>query len=61
MENFINGNRNKSIDDTGCSPVTTFALNEVKTIREKDKLRVREKIEKERYLGSNGKPLQLLG
>ena len=59
MEVFIIGNRFKTMIGNG-SPVTIFALDEVKTIMKRDKLQVREVIKGERYLDFNGKPLQLL-
>ena len=60
MEGFINGNRFKTMIDTGY-PVTIFALDEIKTIMKKEKLPVRQMIEGERYVDFNGKPLRLLG
>ena len=60
MEGFINGNRFKIMIDTG-SPVTIFALDEIKRIMKREKLPVRQMIEGERYVDFNGKPLQLLG
>ena len=59
-EGFINGNRFKTVIDTG-SPVTNFALNEIKRIMKREKLPVRQMIEGERYVVFNGKLLQLLG
>ena len=59
MEGFINGNRFKTMIDTG-SPVTIFALDETKRIMKREKLPVRQMIEGERYVDFNGKPLQLL-
>ena len=46
--------------DTG-SPVTIFALDDIKTIMKRDNLPVREIVKGERYVDFNGKPLQLLG
>ena len=60
MEGFINGNRLKAIIDTG-SPVTIFALDEVKRIMKRGNLQVRPMIEDERYVDFNGKPLKVLG
>ena len=60
MEGFINGNRFKAMIDTG-SPVTIFALDDIKTIMKRDNLPVREIVKGERYVDFNGKPLQLLG
>ena len=60
MEGFINGNRFKTMIDTG-SVVTIFALDEIKRIMKREKLPVRQMIEGERYVDFNGKPLQLLG
>ena len=60
MEGFINGNRFKAMIDTG-SPVTIFALDDIKTIMKRDNLPVREIVKGERYVDFNGKPLQILG
>ena len=60
MKGFINGNRFKTMIDTG-SPVTIFALDEIKRIMKREKLPVRQMIEGERYVDFIGKPLQLLG
>ena len=60
MEGFVNGNRFKAMIDTG-SPVTIFAVDEVKRIMKRDKLQIRPMIEDELYVDSNGKPLKLLG
>ena len=60
MEGFINGNRFKTMIDTG-SPVTIFALDEIKRILKKENLSVRQILEGERYMDFNRKPLQLLG
>ena len=60
MEGFINGSRFKAMIDTG-SPVTIFALDDIKTIMKRDNLPVREIVKGERYVDFNGKPLQLLG
>ena len=43
------------------SPVTIFALNEIKQIMQREKLQVRQMIKGERYVDFNGKPLNLLG
>ena len=60
MEGFINGNRFKTMIDTG-SPVTIYALDEIKKIMKRENLPIRELVETERYVDFNGKPLQLLG
>ena len=60
MEGFINGNRFKTMIDTG-SPVTIYALDEIKKIMKRENLPVREMVENERYVDFNGKPLHLLG
>ena len=60
MEGFINGNRFKTMIDTR-SPVTIYALGEIKKIMKRENLPVREMVETERYVDFNGKPLQLLG
>ena len=60
MEGFINGNRFKAMIDTG-SPVTIFALDEVKRIMKRNELQVRPMIEDERYVDFSGRPLKLLG
>ena len=59
MEGFINRNRFKTMIDTG-SPVTIFALDEIKQIMKREKLPVRQMIEGERYVDFNMKPLQLM-
>ena len=46
--------------DTG-SPVTIFALDEIKQIMKRENLQVRPMIENQRYMDFNGKPLKLLG
>ena len=43
------------------SPVTIFALDEIKQIMKRETLPVREMIEGDRYVDFNGKPLNLLG
>ena len=60
MEGFINGNRFKTMIDTG-SPVTIYALDEKKKIMKTENLPVREMVKNERYVDFNGKPLHLLG
>ena len=60
MEGFINGNRFKTVIDSG-SPVTIFALDEIKSIMKRDKLQVREMIKGKKYVDFNGKQLNLLG
>ena len=57
MEGFI---KFKTMIDSG-SPVTIFALNEIKQIMKRETLLVREKIEGERYVDFNGKTLSLPG
>ena len=59
MEGFIDGNRFKTMIDTG-SPVTIFGLDEIKSIMKRKELPVRKMIEGERYVVFNGKPLKLL-
>ena len=60
MEGFISGNQFKTMIDTG-SPVTIYALDEIKKIMKRENLLVRDMVESERYVDFNGKPLQLLG
>ena len=60
MEGFINGNKFKTMIDTG-SPVTIFELDEIKQIMKREKLQVRPMIENGRYVDFNGKPVKLLG
>ena len=60
MEGLINGNKFKTMIDSG-SPVTIFALDEIKQIMKRETLPVREMIEGEKYVDFNGKPLNLLG
>ena len=60
MEGFINGNKFKTMIDSG-SPVTIFALDEIKQIMKRETLPVREMIEGEKYVDFNGKPSNLLG
>ena len=60
MEGFINGNRFKAMIDSG-SPMTIFALDELKSIMKRDKLQVREMIKGEKYVDFSGKQLNLLG
>ena len=50
----------KTMIDSG-SPVTIFALDEIKQIMKRETLPVREMIEGEKYVDFNGKPLNLLG
>ena len=57
MEGFINGNKFKTMIDTG-SPVPIFELNEIKQIMKREKLQVRPMIENERYVDINGKTLK---
>ena len=60
MEGIINGKKFKSMIDSG-SPVTIFALDEIKHIMNRGTLPVREMIEGERYVDFNRKPINLLG
>ena len=46
--------------DTG-SPVTIYALDEVKHTMKREKVQVCPMIEDERYVDFNGKPLKILG
>ena len=57
MEGFINGNRFKAMIDSG-SPVTIFALDELKSIMKPDKLQAREMIKGEKYVDFSGKQLK---
>ena len=54
MEGFINGNRFKTMIDSG-SQVTIFALDELKSIMKRDKLQNREMIRGEKYVDFNEK------
>ena len=58
MEGFFNGKCFKTMIDTG-SPVTIFALDEIKTktILKREKLPVRHMTEGERYFDFNGKSI----
>ena len=58
MEGFINGNRFKTMIDSGW-PVTIFEIEELKGIMKRQDLQVQYLIEK--YVDFNGKPLDLLG
>ena len=60
MERFINGNKFKTMIDSG-SPDTIFALDEIKQIMKRETLPVRKMIEGEKYVDFNGNPLNLLG
>ena len=60
MEGWINGFRFKTMIDTG-SPVTIFAIDEIKRIMHRADLQVRPMVEEEKYVDFNGKPLNLLG
>ena len=60
MEGFINGNRFKAMIDSG-SPVTIFAIDELKRIMKRETLQVRDLIKEEKYVDFNGKQLNLLG
>ena len=46
--------------DSG-SPVTIFAVDELKRIMKRETLQVRDLIKEEKYVDFNGKPLNLLG
>ena len=58
MEAFINGNKFKIMIDT---LVMNGALDEAERIMKRDRLQVRPRIDGDRYVDFNGKPLQLLG
>ena len=60
MEGWINGFRFKTMIDTG-SPVTIFAVDEIKRIMRKADLQVRPMVDEEKYVDFNGQPLKLLG
>ena len=60
MEGFIVGYRFKAMIDSG-SPVTIFAIDELKRIMKRETLQVRDLIKEEKYVDFNGKPLNLLG
>ena len=60
MERFLNGQRFKTMIDTG-SPVTIFAVNEIKKIMKRGNLQVRRMVDNETYVDFKGKPLNLLG
>ena len=60
MEGFIVGYRFKAMIDSG-SPVTIFAIDELKRIMKRETLQVRDLIKEEKYADFNGKPLNLLG
>ena len=60
MEWFINGSRFKTKLDSG-SPVTIFALDEIKQIMQREILQVRQMMKGERYVDFNGEPMNLLG
>ena len=60
MEGFINGNRFKAMIDTG-SPVTIFAVDDVKRMMKRNELQERAMIEDERYVDFSGRPLTLMG
>ena len=59
MEGWINGFCFKTMIDTS-SPVTVFAVDEIKKITSRKDLEVRRMIEGEKYVDFNGKPLNLL-
>ena len=60
MEGWINGFRFKTMIDTG-SPVTIFAVDEIKRIMRRADLQMRPMVDEEKYVDFNGKPLKLLG
>ena len=60
MEGFINDQRFETMVDS-ISPVTIFALDEIKQIMKKRELQVRSMIVNEKYIDFNGRPLNLLG
>ena len=60
MEGFINRQPFKTVIDTG-SPVTIFAVDEIKIIMKRDQLQVRRKVDDEKYVDFNGKSLNILG
>ena len=60
MEGFINRQPFKTMIDTG-SPVTIFAVDEIKKIMKRDQLQVRRMVDDEKYVDFNGKPLNILG
>ena len=60
MEGWINSFRFKTMIDTG-SPVTIFAIDEIKRIMRRADLQVRPMVDEEKYVDFNGKPLKLLG
>ena len=60
MERWINGFRFKTMIDTG-SPVTIFAVDEIKSIMRRKDFHVRRMVEEEKYVDFNGKHLNLLG
>ena len=59
MEGFINGNRFKAIIDSA-SPVTFFALDELKKVLKRENLQVRNMIKGGKYVDFNGKLLNPL-
>ena len=59
MKGVIYGNPFKTMIDRG-SPVTIFALDEIKRIMKREKLPIGQMVKGERYADFNGKPLQLL-
>ena len=60
LEGWINGFRLKTMIDTG-SPVTIFAIDEIKTSMHRADLQERPMVEEEKFVNFNGKPLKLLG
>ena len=60
MEGWINGFRVKTMIDTG-SPLTIFAIDEIKRTMRRADLQVRPMVEEEKCVDINGKPLKLLG
>ena len=59
MEGFINGNKFEIMIDSG-SPVTIFALDEIKQITKRETQPVREMIEGKRYVDFNSTGLCVL-
>ena len=60
LEGFIIGNKVRTMIDSG-SPITIFALDEIKQIMKRETLPVREMIKGKWYVDFNGKPLNLQG
>ena len=60
MEGFIIGNRFKAMIDSG-SPITIFAIDELKRRMKRETLQVRDLIKGKKYVDFNEKPPNLLG